>query len=100
MKIVQGLAHAHKHNIGKGALRGLARLLEIQHLTDNFSRSQTAHEAPLGGQTKATTDGAPHLRGDADRALVTGRDEHGLDLVPILQAKQKFFGAIGTLLLP
>jgi len=88
--IVQGLAHAHEHQIAQFlAVVALENALDVEHLCDDFTGAQVSGEAHLSRGTKHTTHGAADLRADTGSETAVVAHQHGFDGFAIAEFQQK-----------
>ena len=89
--VIQGLAHAHQHNVGD-ALPGVhgGRL----HLGENLRGGKVAGKAALACGAKATVHFTPNLGGNANGSSVVVVHQHAFHMLPIGQAEQVFHRAV------
>ena len=104
VKIVQRLAHAHKHDIGKqpcligvtGAGDGpFVQIIACHHyLADDFGSGEVTHQFLRAGVAEGTCQSTAHLAGNAQGAAIGFGDIDDFYFVTTGDAHQVFAGAI------
>jgi hypothetical protein len=92
-KIGQRLPHAHEHQVGEGLVN---RDVGARHedLADHFPGAEVAAQPLAGGEAKAAAQGAPHLAGKAQGAVVFLRDKHRFDAEAVRQKPAELLGPV------
>ena len=93
--VVKRLPHAHEHNVGNAVAVQLARAAVHEHvLVHNLAVVHIADKAHRARGTEGATQRTAHLRGDARRDPLAGRNEHALHVLVIVQMKSEFGGFV------
>ena len=88
--IVQGLAHAHEHQVAQpGLAHALQQPLSMQHLGDDLTRSQVAHETHLAGGAEDAAHRAARLSAQTGGEAPWIAHHHGLDLLAIIEPQEQ-----------
>ena len=93
VEIVEGFAHAHKHDIGQ-----LLALWDAEHLVDDLVAGEVAMESLAPGHAEVAVHAAALLRRDAQRVPVLVGDIDGLDGLTVAHVEEVLDGAVLALL--
>ena len=80
VKVVQGFADAHEHNIADG-VAGIDLCKE--HLVQHLSRGQVSYLATKSGGTEGAPHAAAHLRGDTHSIPMMVAHQNGFNAVSV-----------------
>ena len=89
--VVEGLAHAHKHDVGERM-----GLRYAQHLVDDLVGCEIAVKALTTGHTKIAVHAASLLRGDAQCGAVGFGNVNALHLSALAHIEEVFHCAVGA----
>ncbi len=91
IKIIQGLANAHKNDIGN---RKAGVELGEEHLIEHLGGRQIPYLAADGGSAEGAAHAAAHLGGDTHSIPVMVAHQNGFHTVSVREPPEVFYGAV------